>query len=183
MKFLVTNYSCLQNPWLGGTAHRSLFSLSSTEFVEPPPPNKIPGYATDSRGPALSWTFTEDRPESDDRYLLDEAGAGPASVLDWNPDAAIRVAVSMEFYRIAQDFRDHLFGFLLPTFCWCVAGGRDLLHPADVVLRRLRGTQRVACPTPVFYRVPRTCVFSLTLCHVDQQVLLPKQPVHFILFG
>ena len=26
---------------------RSLFSLSSTEFVEPPPPsNKIPGYAT-----------------------------------------------------------------------------------------------------------------------------------------
>ena len=51
MKFLVPNYSCLQNPWLGGTAHRSLFSLSSTEFVEPPPPNKIPGYAT---GPGVS---------------------------------------------------------------------------------------------------------------------------------
>ena len=34
MKFLVPNYSCFQDP------------LSSTEFVEPPP-NKIPGYATD----------------------------------------------------------------------------------------------------------------------------------------
>ena len=29
MKFLVLNYSCLQNPWLGGYAPRSLFSLSS----------------------------------------------------------------------------------------------------------------------------------------------------------
>ena len=42
MKFLVPNYSCLQNPWLGGlTPPRSPFSLcplSSTEFVEPPPP-------------------------------------------------------------------------------------------------------------------------------------------------
>ena len=38
MKFLVPNYSCLQNPWLGATAPRSPFSLSSTEFVEPPPP-------------------------------------------------------------------------------------------------------------------------------------------------
>ena len=39
MKFLVPNYSCLQNPWLGGpTAPRSPFSFSSTEFVEHPPP-------------------------------------------------------------------------------------------------------------------------------------------------
>ena len=29
MKFLVPNYSCLQNPWLGVTAPRSPFSLSS----------------------------------------------------------------------------------------------------------------------------------------------------------
>ena len=29
MKFHVPNYSCLQNPWLGGTAPRSPFSLSS----------------------------------------------------------------------------------------------------------------------------------------------------------
>jgi hypothetical protein len=29
MKFLVPNYSCLQNPWLGATAPRSPFSLSS----------------------------------------------------------------------------------------------------------------------------------------------------------
>ena len=39
MKFLVPNYSCLQNPWLGGVGLRPqipvLSVLSSTEFVEP----------------------------------------------------------------------------------------------------------------------------------------------------
>ena len=41
MKFLVPDYSCLQNPCLGGNRPpdpRSLCPLSSTEFVEPPPP-------------------------------------------------------------------------------------------------------------------------------------------------
>ena len=41
MKFLVPNYSCLQNPWLGGYCPpdpRSLCLLSSTAFVEPPLP-------------------------------------------------------------------------------------------------------------------------------------------------
>ena len=50
MKFLVSNYSCLQNPGLGGLTPpdpRSLCPLSSTEFVEPPlPPYKTTGYAT-----------------------------------------------------------------------------------------------------------------------------------------
>ena len=54
MKFLVPNYSCLQNPWLGGYRPpdpRSLCPLSSTEFVEnPPPPDKIPGYASARSG-------------------------------------------------------------------------------------------------------------------------------------
>ena len=51
MKFLVPNYSCLQNPLLG--TYRPQIPVhvcpqSSPEFVElPPPPNKIPGYATD----------------------------------------------------------------------------------------------------------------------------------------
>jgi hypothetical protein len=41
MKFLVPNYSCLQNPWLGGYRLQiPVLSLSSTEFVEPPPPKK-----------------------------------------------------------------------------------------------------------------------------------------------
>ena len=43
MKFLVPNYSCLQNPWLGGYRPQIPFSLSSTEFVEPPSPKKILG--------------------------------------------------------------------------------------------------------------------------------------------
>ena len=50
MKFLAPNYSCLQNPWLGATTPRSPFSLSSVLnwicWTPPPPPNKIPGYAT-----------------------------------------------------------------------------------------------------------------------------------------
>ena len=70
MKFLVPNYSCLQNPWLGGYRPpdpRSLCPLSSTEFVEPPL-NKIPGYATDCGNahiqfcmfkPQTAWQFSQ----------------------------------------------------------------------------------------------------------------------------
>ena len=51
MKFLVPNCSCLQNPWLGNYLSRSpsLCPLSSTVFVDPPSPNKIPGYDTGNR--------------------------------------------------------------------------------------------------------------------------------------
>jgi len=48
MKFLVPNYSCLQNPRLGAYRPpdpRSVCPLSSTEFGEPPA-NEIPGNAT-----------------------------------------------------------------------------------------------------------------------------------------
>jgi hypothetical protein len=50
MKFLVPNYSCFQNPWRGGYVPRSPFSLFSVlNWIcwTPPPPKKIPGYATD----------------------------------------------------------------------------------------------------------------------------------------
>ena len=43
LKFLVPNYICLQNPCLGGLRPpdpRSVCPLPSTEFVEPPPPEK-----------------------------------------------------------------------------------------------------------------------------------------------
>ena len=48
MKFLVPNYSCLQNHWLGGywpqiPVLSILCPLSSTEFVEPPPRTKFLG--------------------------------------------------------------------------------------------------------------------------------------------
>ena len=51
MKFLVPNYSCLQNPWVGG--YRPQISVLFVLFpklnlLNPPPPNKIPGYATAS---------------------------------------------------------------------------------------------------------------------------------------
>ena len=50
MKFLVPYYGCPPAPLTMGLPPpdpHSVCPLSSTEFVEPPTPNKIPGYATD----------------------------------------------------------------------------------------------------------------------------------------
>ena len=48
MKFLVRNYSCLQNPWLGGYCPQ-IPALSvpypQLNLLNPAPPNKITGYA------------------------------------------------------------------------------------------------------------------------------------------
>ena len=51
MKFLVPIYSCLQNPWLGG--YRPQIPVLSVlcpqlNLLNPPPPKKIPGYATEA---------------------------------------------------------------------------------------------------------------------------------------
>ena len=52
MKFLVPNYSCYQNPWLGeGVGYRPQIPVLSVLYpqlnlLKPPPPKKIPGYAT-----------------------------------------------------------------------------------------------------------------------------------------
>ena len=49
MKFLVPKYSCLQNPWLGGYRPQipALSALCpQLNLLNPPTPNKIPGYAT-----------------------------------------------------------------------------------------------------------------------------------------
>ena len=46
MKFLVPNYSCFQNPWLGGY-HPQIPVLSALNWIcWTPPPEKNPGYAT-----------------------------------------------------------------------------------------------------------------------------------------
>jgi hypothetical protein len=62
MKSLVQNYSCLQNPWLGSTAPRPPFSMSSVLnwICWTPSRNKIPGYATEwfiffPRAEASNW--------------------------------------------------------------------------------------------------------------------------------
>ena len=53
MKFLVPNYSCLQNPWLGGYRPQIpfLYVLCSQLNLLNPPPNKIPGYVTAPKRP------------------------------------------------------------------------------------------------------------------------------------
>jgi len=57
MKFLVPKLQLSPEPLTRGLPPqytRSLRPLSSTKFVEPPPPpNKIPGYATGNR--SISW--------------------------------------------------------------------------------------------------------------------------------
>jgi hypothetical protein len=45
MKFLVPNYSCLQNPWLGGHCPQ-IPVLSVLNWICWTPPKKIPGYTT-----------------------------------------------------------------------------------------------------------------------------------------
>ena len=49
MKFIVPNNSCLQNPWIVG--YRPQIPVLSVlcpqpNLLNPPPPNKIPGYTT-----------------------------------------------------------------------------------------------------------------------------------------
>jgi len=57
MQFLVPNYSCFQNPWLGG--YRPQIPVLSVICPQLkllyPPSNKIPGYATDWNTPR-HWT-------------------------------------------------------------------------------------------------------------------------------
>ena len=57
MKFLVPNYRCLQNPWPGGCCPQiPVFSVLCLQLnlLNPPPLNKIPGYATVSN----SWSYS-----------------------------------------------------------------------------------------------------------------------------
>jgi len=59
MKFLVPNYSCLQNPWLGGYLPQiPVLSVLCPHWIcwTPLPLNKIPGYATDLSDRSLHGT-------------------------------------------------------------------------------------------------------------------------------
>ena len=71
MKFLVPNYSCLQNPWLGGLPPpdpRSFCPLSSTEFVEPPPKKNSWVRHWSPVRPILGvWTFLESKLKKESR--------------------------------------------------------------------------------------------------------------------
>ena len=64
MKFLVRNYSCLQNPRLGGYRPQIPFLYVICPQLNllnlhppPPPPNKIPGYATELDESSANITF------------------------------------------------------------------------------------------------------------------------------
>ena len=55
MKFLVPNYSCLQNPWLGGYRPQIPILSVLNRICWTPPPNKIPGYTTAVRSVWKPW--------------------------------------------------------------------------------------------------------------------------------
>jgi hypothetical protein len=61
MKFLVPNYSWLQNPWLGG--YRPQIPVLSVlcpqlNLLTPPASKNIPGYATDHSLAVYMWVST-----------------------------------------------------------------------------------------------------------------------------
>ena len=53
MKFFVPNYSCFQNPWLGGYRPQIPVLSVLNWICWTPPPNKIPGYATVQTDPSI----------------------------------------------------------------------------------------------------------------------------------
>ena len=63
MKFLVPSNSCLQNLQLGGYRHQisvlPVLCPQSNLLKPPPPPNKIPGYATGcvNKDKRILWTI------------------------------------------------------------------------------------------------------------------------------
>ena len=58
MKFLVPNYSCLQNPWLGGYRPQIPVLSVLNWICWTPPPKKNPGYATDEMGRRMAGHLT-----------------------------------------------------------------------------------------------------------------------------
>jgi len=74
MTFIVPNYSCPQNPWLGGRGlpppdPHSLCPQSSTDFVDLP--NKIPGYTTVLISDWISWMSADNRLKERSAFLFD----------------------------------------------------------------------------------------------------------------
>ena len=74
MKFLVPNYSCLQNPWLEGYRPQ-ITVLSVLNWICWTPTNKLPGYAT-GRLCSFAWlnatahTRANNRPEQIVRFIV-----------------------------------------------------------------------------------------------------------------
>jgi len=73
MKFLLPNYSCLQNPWLGGYRPQipvlSILCPQLNLLNPPPPPNKIPGCQKEGMRPKLLTVGASVRRKSES-YML-----------------------------------------------------------------------------------------------------------------
>ena len=102
MKFLVPNYSCLQNPWLRGYRPQIpvLSALCPQLNLLNPPSNKIPGYATDWKYLHGLWNVflnnqcEELMPISNN---LSSYGLAGAVICDWH---TVDVFMVIHFYRV-----------------------------------------------------------------------------------
>jgi hypothetical protein len=113
--------------------------------------------------------FTDDRPDSDDCCLAD---ATRTLRPGW------RVLSKRWRFQRPPHYRS-----LLTCFVGVSQEDEARSIPRMWLFSFFWDTQRVVCPNSVVYRVPRTSLFSVTPCRTDRELLLPKQAVHFILFG
>jgi hypothetical protein len=92
MKFLVPNYSCLQNSWLGGYCPQiPILSVLCPQLnLLNPPLNKIPGYATATNKPTKHTTHqSTEHPNNQPTHQPTPSSSSPANqeipCLLWNP--------------------------------------------------------------------------------------------------
>ena len=112
MKFLVPNYSCLQNPRLGGYRPpdpRTLCPLSSTDFVEPPTP--LP--RTKFLG-KLAWAPSW--------WRIKPTKASQLHIIDSYPSCSDSYCKQnyVVTHPVALWLTESLHRFSLPTFCWSI---------------------------------------------------------------
>ena len=132
MKFLVPNYSCLQNSWLGG-GYRPQIPVPSVLYpqlnlLNHPPPNKIPGYATGSVGTGASLPGGKAIGTFSLPHLYLVAKSGTSAAIIPFPQTTSR-SVQRRFYAHFQPNRSnsgveqwHSFQFLNTTHyivCYC----------------------------------------------------------------
>ena len=149
MKFLVPNYSCLQNPWLEGYRPqipiRSVLCPQLNLLKHPPPPKKIPGYTTGVNHPPLSSAEVKKRVEL---YLYFPSWPS-CPVIGWNLislylylyvfQCFVDRAFHVNFTKPHDYNRNSVFSLLISIFI--CRGSKQALYPAG--LRGIKITNRL----------------------------------------
>jgi hypothetical protein len=110
MKFLVPNYSCLQNPWLGGSRPQIpvLCPLSSTEIVEPPPGKKFLGT------PLVFDVLTQTTLQN--LTTVSTSNPIPKIIKSWNIEGNVTLG-KLNYRRAVYIFTQYLISHTFSTNC------------------------------------------------------------------